>query len=161
MVGLVHTRRWEKINRSNGYWRVIKVCVSSMQHFISFSYYNISYFILQHTIASWGIELYFELYQVFMLHFFKYFDQKNQAIFIQKCFNTLRPKYDSSGKICSLGGKMFQYPHVVYYTWLDFLLMQSSILVTWGLLMGDFSLSKLLIDYFLTAMEYYCITVSE
>ena len=33
-------------------------------------------------------------------------NNKNQTIFIQKCFNALRPKYVP-------GGKMSQYPHVV------------------------------------------------
>ena len=35
-----------------------------------------------------------------MLNLFKCFVQK-VTIFIQKCFNTLRPKHDSDGKICS------------------------------------------------------------
>ena len=43
-----------------------------------------------------------------MLNQFKYFEQKNQKIFIQKCFNTLSPKYVP-------GGKIFQYHQVVYY----------------------------------------------
>ena len=31
MVGLVRVRRWEKRNRSNVYWRVVKVCVDSIK----------------------------------------------------------------------------------------------------------------------------------
>ena len=56
--------------------------------------------------------LYFELYQVFILNLFKYFDQKNQIIFIQKCFNTPRPKYDPGGKIFSQGAKYFNNPNL-------------------------------------------------
>ena len=70
--------------------------------------------VLRH-FASWCTESYFELYQVFMLNLFKYFDRKNQTIFIRKCFNTLRPKYDLGHKIFYPGGKMFQYPQLVYY----------------------------------------------
>ena len=70
--------------------------------------------VLRH-FASWCTESYFELYQVLMLNLFKYFDRKNQTIFIQKCFNTLRPKYDLGHKIFYPGGKMFQYPQFVYY----------------------------------------------
>ena len=61
-----------------------------------------------------GIEPYFELYQVFMLNLFKYFDQKTKTIFIQKSFNTPRSKYDPVGKICPQGGKMFNIPN--FYT---------------------------------------------
>ena len=32
MAELEHARRWEKTNRSNVSWRVVKVCVSSMQY---------------------------------------------------------------------------------------------------------------------------------
>ena len=61
-----------------------------------------------------GIEPYFELYQVFMLNLFKYFDQKTKTIFIQKSFNTPRSKYDPVGKIFPQGGKMFNIPN--FYT---------------------------------------------
>ena len=33
-------------------------------------------------------------------------------IFIQKFFNTLRPKYDPGGKICSQGAKCFNTPNL-------------------------------------------------
>ena len=45
-----------------------------------------------------------------MLNLFKYFNQKNQTIFMQKCFNTHRPKYDPGGKICSQGAKCLYTP---------------------------------------------------
>ena len=32
MVGLVLARRWEKRNRNDFYWRVIKVCVDIIQY---------------------------------------------------------------------------------------------------------------------------------
>ena len=67
--------------------------------------------VLKH-FASWDTEWYFELYQVFMLNLFKYFDQKNQKNFIQKCFDTLRPKYDPGSKICSQGAKCFNNPNL-------------------------------------------------
>ena len=41
--------------------------------------------VLKH-FPSWGIDSYFELYQVFILNLLKYFDQENQTIFIQKCY---------------------------------------------------------------------------
>ena len=64
---------------TEGFWKCVSVVykLGVLKHF-----------------TSWGIESYFELYQVFML---------NQATFIQKCFNTLRPKYDPGGKICPQG----------------------------------------------------------
>ena len=31
MVEFLRLRRWEKINRSNFYWGVVKVCVGSIQ----------------------------------------------------------------------------------------------------------------------------------
>ena len=32
MVELVYVRRWEKRNRCNAYWRIVKVCVGSIGH---------------------------------------------------------------------------------------------------------------------------------
>ena len=85
----MHVRRWEKRNRSKFYSRSTKVLVVSIQ------IGGIE------TIASWGIESHFEQYQVLMLNLFKYFDKNNHTIFIQKCFSTLRLKYDPSSKIGS------------------------------------------------------------
>ena len=108
MVEFLCVRRWEKRNKTDFYRGVVKVCVRSIGHggietFCFLRYWNIlspTFIKILNYIKSLCI--------VFMLNQFKYFDQKNQEIFIQKCFNTLRPRYVS-------GSKMFQYLHVVYY----------------------------------------------
>ena len=46
-----------------------------------------------------------------ILNRFKYFDQNNQTIFIQKSVNTIRPKYDP-------GGKRFNTPPMLYTTFI-------------------------------------------
>ena len=108
MVGLVHIRRWKKGNSSNIYWRVVKVCVGSTQYggieaFCLLMYWNIlslKFIKILNNIKSLCIS--------FMLNWFKYFEQKNHTIFIQKYFNTVRAKYVT-------GGRMFQYP-ILYTT---------------------------------------------
>ena len=58
----------------------------------------------------------------FMLNLFKYSNQKNQTIFIQKCINTFRPKYDSGSIICSQGPKCLRTPNL-YTTFFIFVLI--------------------------------------
>ena len=61
MVEFLHVERWEKWNRTNLYWGVVKECVGSIQ------YCGIKTFcveVLKH--FEFEIYKYFELYQVFI-----------------------------------------------------------------------------------------------
>ena len=52
----------------------------------------------------------------YMVSWFKYFDQKIQTIFIQKIFQYPQSKLCPKGQNMFPGGKMYQYPHIVYYS---------------------------------------------
>ena len=98
-----HLRRWEKINRTDSYWQTIKVCVGSMRHrgietFCLLRYWNIlnpKLIKILNYIQSLSI--------LFMLNWFKYFDQK-----LSKNFSVPSDQNISTEK-------MFQYPYAIYY----------------------------------------------
>ena len=79
MVKFLRFRRLEKRNRTDFYWRVIKVCVGSIQRG------GIETFCLLSSKFIKILNYIKPLCIIFMLIWFTYFDQI--------CFNTLRPKY--------------------------------------------------------------------
>ena len=67
MVELEHVRRWEKGNRSNIYWRVVKLCVGSIHYGTNEIFCPLG--------TYFAISVIFWTNQVFMLNWFKYFKQ--------------------------------------------------------------------------------------
>ena len=110
-------KKKKKKNRSNFYWRVVKVCVGSIQYrdigtfcFLrSWNIFNSKFLKILNYIKS--------LCMIFMLNRFKYFDQKFRKFFVQKCFNTLRRicvwKNMSQGKKC-FNAPIYSYSHPLY-----------------------------------------------
>ena len=109
MVEILHVRRWEKRNRTNFFWGIVKVFVGSVRHGDIETFCLLRYWYILSPKFINILNYIKSLCIIFALNWFKYFDQKNQTIFVQKCFNILRPKYIR-------GGKMFQYLYVVYYS---------------------------------------------
>ena len=96
---MVRVRRRKKRNRPNVNWRVVTVRVGSIQYrsikiFCPLGTYLVLWDIC---IATYQVFMY-----IFMSNWFKYFDQKNQTIFIRKCFNTHRAKYVPRGQNVSI-----------------------------------------------------------
>ena len=80
MMGLVSVRRWEKRKRSNVHWRVVKVCVGSIQYegietFCPLGT-NFDLRVLKHFEPKFINNLNYvkSSWIIFMLNWFRYFD---------------------------------------------------------------------------------------
>ena len=105
----MRVRRWEQRSRSNVYWRVVKVCVGSIQYGVIETSCLLRY---RNILSSKFIKIlnYIKsLCIIFMLNGLKYFEQKIRKL-LSKNIST------PSDENMFQGGKIFQYPHIVYYS---------------------------------------------
>ena len=102
----VHVRRWEKRNRSNVYWRIMKVCVSSIQDGVlkNFTFLGIE--------KIWTIS---SLYIIFLIFDFLFLWKKSDD-FYPKIFQYSQTKICPRWLNVFPRDKMFQYPHILYYS---------------------------------------------
>ena len=101
MVGLVHVRKWEKRNRSDVYWGVLKVCTGSIQIGGIEAFCLLRYWVIFSTISS--------LYANFFT--------KKSDNFYPKMFQYSQTKIWVRWQNMFPGGKMFQYPQFIYCWW--------------------------------------------
>ena len=100
----VHVRRWEKRNRSNVYWRIMKVCVSSIQDGVlkNFTFLGIE--------KIWTIS---SLYIIFLIFDFLFLWKKSDD-FYPKIFQYSQTKICPRWLMYSQGTKCFNTP--IFYT---------------------------------------------
>ena len=102
MLELMRVRKWKKRNRTNFYWRVVKVCVGNM----SYGGIGTSCFLKYWNVLSSNflksLDYVKSLCIVFMLTWFKYFDQKSD--------NFLFKNFSIFHKNMSQGAKRFNTP---------------------------------------------------
>ena len=80
MVEFLHVRKYEKRNKTKFYWGVVKVCVGGIWHgcIERFCLLSPEFIYILNYIKS--------LYIIFMLNWFKYFDQKKSDNIYPKMF---------------------------------------------------------------------------